>query len=64
MNTKTLFAFILTLLVVTGFAGSSYAATDEEIENACMNKADEQNISEDKYEDFVSKCIADTKAGK
>jgi hypothetical protein len=64
MNTKTLFAFILALLVTTGFVGSSYAATDEEIENACMNKADEQNISEDKYEDYVSKCIADAKAGK
>jgi hypothetical protein len=62
MNTRTLFAFIMTLLFAHGFTSLSFAASDEDIENACMNKADEQNVADDKYDDFIGKCIEDAKA--
>lgn len=62
MKTRTLFALIMTLLVAQGFTSLSFAASDEDIENACMNKADEQNIADDKYDDFVSKCVEEAKA--
>ena len=56
--TKKLYAMAFLPFVVFGFNTAVFAA-DEEIENACIEKADEQNVPDEKYDEFLAKCIED-----
>ena len=60
MSTKAL-PVIITLLAVAGIISTPVYA-NEDSENACMEKADAQNVPDDKYEEFVIKCIEEAKA--
>jgi hypothetical protein len=33
-------------------------AAQEDVEEACISKADEMQIADDKYDDFIQQCIA------
>jgi hypothetical protein len=58
MNSKTIPAFITALILGSGILAAPVYA-NEEVENACMEQADEQNIPDDKYDEFVSNCVAE-----
>ncbi len=59
MNSKTLLAFITAITFAYGVISSPLYA-NEEIENTCMDKADQQNLKGDEWDNFVTKCIEET----
>lgn len=49
-------------LIVLAFICNSpivFSATEEEAEAACIAQADENRISDEKFEEYLEKCIAD-----
>ena len=66
MNTKNVLSLLAALAFSLAIFSPGVYANEEEVENACMEKADKQEIPDDKYDDFVSQCIeeASKKAAK
>ena len=61
MNKYLLLA--LGLIVSSSFVMSNVAlAADQNIEDDCYYLADSKNLPDDKYDEFVAKCIADAEA--
>ncbi len=58
MKPLSLLISAATLITATFLATPAFAVTQQEAEEACLNKADEMQIADDKYDDFVQECIA------
>lgn len=56
------------ILVLVSFSFTSNVFAQESAmeaaESKCVVKAEEQNISDDKFDDFVEKCIEEMMSGK
>lgn len=45
------------LIMATLMASPAFAVSQQEAEETCLNKADEMQIAEDKYDEYVQSCI-------
>lgn len=57
MKSLSLLISAASLIMATLIATPAFAVTQEEAEEACLSKADEMMIADDKYDDFVQECI-------
>lgn len=59
---------VASLLLLMSMSFSSFVMAQESAmeaaESKCVAKAEEQNISDEKFDDFVEKCIEDMMSGK
>ena len=58
MKSLSLLISAAALITATFLATPAFAVTQQEAEETCLNKADEMQIADDKYDDFVQECIA------
>ena len=53
MKSLSLLISAAALITATFLATPAFAVTQQEAEETCLNKADEMQIADDKYDDFV-----------
>jgi hypothetical protein len=57
MKHQSLLISAACLMMATFFTTPAMAVTEQEAEEACLNQADEMQIADDKYDDFVLSCV-------